>query len=77
MQTTKKKRERNDRLFAVPQKATFEADIADIRKLPRRAVKELEQFFAATDALDDDKNLEFLGWHGPSHAVKAINKHAR
>jgi inorganic pyrophosphatase len=31
-------------------------------------VKELEQFFLATDALED-KKLEFLGWHGPSKAI--------
>jgi inorganic pyrophosphatase len=76
MQTTKKKQERNDRLFAVPQKSPFEADLTDIRHLPRRAVEELEQFFIATNALDHDKTLEFIGWHGPAKAAKAINKHA-
>jgi inorganic pyrophosphatase len=47
--------------------------ITDIRRLPKRAAKELEQFFLATDALED-KKLEFLGWHGPSKAIKAIDK---
>ncbi|HZP79471.1 MAG TPA: inorganic diphosphatase [Pseudolabrys sp.] len=76
MQTSNKKKKRNDRLFAVPQKSPFEADLTDIRKLPRRAAEELEKFFAATDAMED-KELEFLGWHGPSRAAKTINQCAR
>jgi inorganic pyrophosphatase len=39
-------------------------------------MKELEQFFEATNALEN-KKLEFLGWRGPSHAVAAIKKFAR
>lgn len=33
-------------------------------------------FFEATDALEE-KKLEFLGWHGPSKAVKAIRKYSK
>lgn len=75
-QVRKGKKERNDRIFVVPDRSPFEADLTDIRRLPKRAVGELEQFFEATDALED-KKLEFLGWHGPSKAIKAIEKYSR
>jgi inorganic pyrophosphatase len=39
-------------------------------------VKELEQFFEATDALED-KTLTFLGWKGPSKAIEAIKKSSK
>ena len=70
------KKERNDRIFVVPDRSPFEADLTDIRRLPARAVKELERFFEATNALED-KKLKFLGWHGPSKAVKAIRKYSK
>jgi inorganic pyrophosphatase len=72
-QTKKNKTERNDRLFAVPDRSPFEGDLKDIRHLPRRATEELEKFFQATDALEP-KELKFLGWRGPSAAVKTIRK---
>src|SRR5215475_8938695 len=40
-----KKKERNDRLFAVPDRSPFEGDLSDIRNLPSRSVDELEKFF--------------------------------
>jgi inorganic pyrophosphatase len=76
MQTEKGKKERNDRIFVVPDRSPFEADLTDIRRLPRRAMKELERFFEATDALED-KQLEFLGWEGASKAIKTIEKYSR
>ena len=75
-QIKKGKKERNDRIFVVPDRSPFEADLTDVRRLPKRAVRELEQFFEATDALED-KKLEFIGWHGPSKAIKAIRKCSR
>jgi inorganic pyrophosphatase len=39
MQTEKGKKERNDRIFVVPDRSPFEADLTDIRRLPRRAMK--------------------------------------
>jgi inorganic pyrophosphatase len=36
-------------------------------------VAELEKFFEATDALED-KKLEFLGWRGPTHAIKTVKR---
>jgi inorganic pyrophosphatase len=71
-----KKKERNDRVFALPDRAPFEGDLNDIRHLPARAVEELEKFFEAANALED-KKLKFLGWDGPDEAIKIIKQHAR
>jgi inorganic pyrophosphatase len=71
-----KGKERNDRVFVVPDRSPFEGDLQDIRHLPRRAIDELEKFFAATDALES-KKLNFQGWHGPAKAIKAIRKASR
>src|ERR1700730_14849231 len=76
VQTTKRGKERNDRIFAVPDRSPFEGDLQDVRHLPARAVEELEKFFEATDALED-KKLEFLGWRGPTHAIKTIKRLSR
>ena len=72
-QRSKHKKERNDRIFAIPDRSPLETDLTDIRHLPSRAHEELEQFFRATNALED-KELEFLGWHGPGHAIKTIKR---
>ena len=58
MQTKKGKEERNIASLWCPIVRRFEADLTDARNLPKRAVKELEQFFEATDALED-KTLTF------------------
>jgi inorganic pyrophosphatase len=76
VQSEEGKKTRNDRIFAVPHRAPFEGDLRDVRKLPQRAVKELEKFFQATDALEA-KQLEFRGWRGPGQARKLIKKLAR
>jgi len=76
VQTKKNKKERNDRIFVAPERSTFEADLKDIRNLPKRATKELERFFEATDALEE-KTLEVLGWHGPKRAVEIIEKYSK
>ena len=73
LEIKKGKKERNDRIFVAPDRSPFEGDLRDIRHLPRRATEELEKFFEATDALEK-KKLEFIGWHGPSAAAKAIKK---
>ena len=77
VQKSKGKEERNDRLFAVPDRSPFEGDLQDIRHLPPRAVEELEQFFRATNALEDEKELKFLGWTGPEQAIKMIKKQSK
>ena len=52
VQTSTGKKERNDRVFVVPDRSPFEGDLQDIRRLPSRAIEELEKFFEATDALE-------------------------
>jgi inorganic pyrophosphatase len=75
-QVSGRTKERNDRLFVVPERSPFEGDLIDIRRLPKRAIGELEKFFQATDALEA-KELRFLGWQGPRTAIKAIKKASR
>lgn len=75
-QISRGKKERNDRIFAVPDRSPFEGELQDVRRLPARAVDELEKFFEATNALED-KKLEFLGWRGPGHAIKTIKRHSK
>jgi inorganic pyrophosphatase len=70
-QTSDGKRERNDRIFAVPDRSPLETDLKDIRDLPSRAREEFEEFFRATNVLEN-KDLKFLGWRGPKHAAKTI-----
>jgi len=68
--------ERNDRIFAVPDRSPLETDLKDVRNLPSHARDDLEQFFRATNALEN-KELKFLGWHGPNRAAKTIKRLAR
>jgi inorganic pyrophosphatase len=75
MQKKNGKKERNDRVFAVPDRSPFEG-LQDIRHLPKRAIEELEHFFRATNALEK-KEIDFLGWRGPTHATKAVRKCSR
>jgi inorganic pyrophosphatase len=51
----------------------FEGDLQDIRRLPARAIEELEKFFEATNALES-KKLKFQGWRGPAKAIETIKK---
>jgi inorganic pyrophosphatase len=76
VQKTHGKKERNDRVFAVPDRSPFEGDLQDIRHLPARAIEELEQFFRATNALEE-KEIDFLGWRGPARAAKIVKKCSR
>jgi inorganic pyrophosphatase len=43
VQSSKGKKERNDRVFVVPGRSPFEGDLQDIRRLPARAIEELER----------------------------------
>ena len=38
--------------FSCPDRSPFEGGLQDIRRLPPRAIKELEKFFEATNALE-------------------------
>lgn len=72
-QITKKSRERNDRIFLIPEQTDIESELTDVRKLSKRAKQDLKKFFEATDALEN-KKLKFLGWGGPVAATKLINE---
>jgi inorganic pyrophosphatase len=75
VQISNGKKERNDRFFCVPEETNFEADLRDVRKLPPRVIEELEKFFQTTDVLEE-KEIKFLRWRGPKHAIASIKKHA-
>ena len=75
LQTSKGKKERNDRVFVVPDRSPFEGDLQDIRRLPSRAIKELEKFFEATNTLEA-KTLKFLGGAARAKAIKTIENRA-
>jgi inorganic pyrophosphatase len=76
LQRDGRKRERNDRIMAVPMHCHLEEPLDDARKLPRQVQQELEKFFMATDELES-KTLEFLGWKGPAAATRLIQDGAR
>ena len=75
-QKSKRKTERNDRLFAVPRRSHSEQGLRDVRGLSTPIQQELEKFFIATDELED-KKLEIMGWKGPKIAMKAIKDGAK
>jgi hypothetical protein len=71
LQTSKDGKERNDRVFAVP---LFESELQDVRRLPARAVDELEKY--SKQPMRSKKKLEFLGWR-PANTIKSINRLSR
>ena len=75
-QKSKRKSERNDRLFAVPRRSHSERALEDVRDLTRPIQEELEKFFIATDELEA-KKLKIIGWKGPKAAVQAIKDAAK
>jgi inorganic pyrophosphatase len=75
-QSSKKKTERNDRLFAVPRRSHSEQALKDVADLTKPIREELEKFFIATDELED-KKLNIIGWKGPKAAVQAIKEAAK
>jgi inorganic pyrophosphatase len=75
-QKSKGKKERNDRLFAVPKDSHSEQAVKDVRDLSEPIQQELEKFFKATDELED-KELDVIGWKGPKTAVRAIKDAAK
>jgi len=70
-QKSRNKKERNDRLFAVPRRSHAERGLRDVNDLSKPIQEELEKFFIATDELED-KELKIIGWKGPKVALKAV-----
>jgi inorganic pyrophosphatase len=75
-QISKRKAERNDRLFAVPRRSHAEMGLSDIHDLSGPIREELEKFFIATDELED-KELKIIGWKGPKAALQAVKDSAK
>src|SRR6478736_9396837 len=75
-QKSKKKSERNDRLFAVPRRSHSERALKDVAHLSKPIREEPEKFFVATDELED-KKLNIIGWKGPKTALQAIKDAAK
>lgn len=75
-QKSKRKLERNDRLFAVPLRSHSERDLKDVSDLSGPIRQELEKFFIATDELES-KRLKIIGWKGPKAARQAIKDAAK
>jgi inorganic pyrophosphatase len=61
------KRQRNDRIVAIPGKAARHTNISGVGDLPERARKELEHFFSAVVAFEN-KDLRLLGWSDRAEA---------
>ena len=71
-----KKRVRNDRIVAVADANHQYADIKKLDDLPKRFVKELEQFFVNYHELEG-KKYKLLGCHSARTAQRLIEKAAR
>ncbi len=69
----KKKKQRNDRVMAVPVDSHAEQGLRDVRQLSKQVREELEKFFVATAELQST-TLECLGWRGPKRAFRLIEK---
>lgn len=69
-----RRRQRNDRVVALPLNAPRFEHIRSARDVPARARRELEQFFLAVTALEG-KDVRILGWQGPAAALRLIKQH--
>lgn len=65
------RRERNDRLFALPIKAPRSAHVQTIFDLPERVRLEIEQFFLMVVAFEG-KDLRLLGFEGREEADRVL-----
>jgi len=65
------RRERNDRLIAMPIKAPRSEGIRNVTDFSVRVRRELEQFFLAAVALEG-KQLAILGWGSPGDALNLV-----
>ena len=67
------RRERNDRVAAVPARLPDLLEITSIFDLPARARDELVRFFVNAVAFEG-KDLEILGWSGPTAAGRIVKR---
>jgi len=71
-----RKRERNDRLIAIPVKMPRFDAFKTPRDLPVRWRQELEDFFIAATRFEK-KDPKLLGWSGPTEGDRLIQKFAK
>jgi inorganic pyrophosphatase len=69
------RRERNDRVVAMPLEAPRFDHLREARDLPGRVRREIETFFLAVTALEG-KDVRILGWGGPEAALRLIRRSA-
>jgi inorganic pyrophosphatase len=69
-------RKRNDRVIAVPVKASRFDEIRDEKDISKRMREEIQQFFL-TVVFFSNKNVQLLGWGGRDEAVALIEDCAR
>ncbi len=67
------RRERNDRVIAVPVGAPRLGAVRSLDDVPERTRKELEHFFLAATALQD-KEVRIEGWQGAAEAEAAVDR---
>jgi inorganic pyrophosphatase len=65
------RRERNDRLLAVPVESPGHEGRRSVDDLPKRTRDEIEAFFRASTAFEN-KDLRFLGWRDPVTAYDMV-----
>jgi inorganic pyrophosphatase len=68
------KRERNDRLVAVPATSPRNADgLQEPKDMPKRFRREVEEFFLNT-TMFTQKNAKLLGWKGSKAAIRLVKE---
>jgi inorganic pyrophosphatase len=65
------RRERNDRVVALPVEAPRYASMTSVEQLTARTKEEIESFFLASTAFEK-KDLAFRGWLGPDAAYEMV-----
>jgi inorganic pyrophosphatase len=71
-----RRRERNDRVVAIPMNAPRFDHLRTVRDQPIRIRRELEEFFVHVTALEG-KDVRILGWGGPDAVIRLIRRSAR
>jgi inorganic pyrophosphatase len=72
-QTSKGKKERNDRIVAVADEAHADADLKSLSDLSERRLEELQHFFISYNEIKGEK-FKVLGVYGPARALKSIEQ---
>jgi inorganic pyrophosphatase len=66
-----RRRQRNDRVFVIPDDSPLDAGLRNVSELPARTKQEPQAFFVASTAFGR-KAVKFLGWSGPAAAARLV-----